>query len=139
MVTDKGKHQFRFYKVYGKENLTALFPFYRIKLSHRQVRMFLKVSIKIFICPSNAAGLVYFEMTLYLACTVANLAGQINVHGRNDAGINQPVNGSFAYHNGIRIGYTDVMRRLLFPDKWRNEFVKIPDFVFGIRDTGSGF
>ena len=81
VVTEKGNHKFCFHEVNGKKNLTALFPFHRIQLSDCKIRIFQKISLKVLVSASDAAGLVDFQVTLYSACTVAYFSGEIDIHG----------------------------------------------------------
>ena len=62
MVTEKGKHKFRFHEVNGKKNLTALFPFHRIQLGDCKIRIFQKISFKVFISAADPAGFVNFQV-----------------------------------------------------------------------------
>ena len=127
MVTEKGKHKFCFHEVNGKKDLTALFPFHRLQLGDCKIRIFQKISFKIFISASDPTGFVDFQVAFYLTRIIADLSGKIDVHGRDNACIDQPVNSSFAYCERIRIGSTNVVWRLLFSNQRRNKFVKIAD------------
>ena len=81
MVTEKRKHKFGFYEMNGKKNFAALFPFHRIQLGDCEIRIFQKISLKVLVSASDAAGLVDFQVTLYSACTVAYFSGEIDIHG----------------------------------------------------------
>ena len=79
---------------------------------------------------SDAAGAVNFHMNGLFTCTEPYFSWKVDVPGRKDTRIKKTIYSAFTDHDGILIGNTDMMRRLLSPNQRRDEIIEIPDFFF---------
>lgn len=70
---------------------------------------------------------------------IRDLSGEVNVSGREDAGIHIIIDGLFREHDLIRVVGTDMVDGLSLSDQGRDKRVKSKGFSFRDTDTGTGF
>jgi len=138
MVAKEGKHHFGFYEMDRKKDFAAFFPLDGIELGDRGIGVILHKSKEILVLPADAASLVNFDGNGLAAGTETDLSGKVDVPGGYKAGIDEPVNGAFADHEGVFIRHADMMRRLVLPDQGRDDLIKMAYLLFGKRDAGPG-
>lgn len=139
MIPQESKHQFRLDEMDGEKDFCAADTLHGIKLGNRSVRECFQKGKKIVIAAADTAGFVHLHGDSLFSGTVPYLPWKIHVHGRDGSGINKPVDGPFTDHEGILVGGTDMMRRLVPLDQRGYELIQEEYLFLGERKSGSGF
>lgn len=138
-IPEKSEHQFRLDKMEGQENLPALFPFHRIHLCDRQIRVsgtMIEISL---IGMAGTAGLIDLELFCFSALTVADFPGEVDIPGLKYVVVNETVKSAFTDHKRVPVVGTDMVERLAAEDERGDNGVQPTDTLFGKRDASSGF
>lgn len=138
-IPEKSKHQFCLDKVEGQENFPALFPFHRIHLRDRQIRVSGTMIEISFIGTPGPAGLIDLELFCFSAPTVADFPREVDIPGLKYVVVNETVKGALTDHKRVPVVGTDMVERLAAEDERGDNGVQPTDILFGIRDAGPGF
>ena len=110
-----------------------------IKLGYRSIRVFFHVFSEILISAFKPAGLINLKVLFLLSFTEPDFPCKVYIAGDKYAGFDQAINGAFAYHDGVLVVNTDMVRGLVLLDKGRDDPVEMPDIFFGPGQAGTGF
>ena len=135
MVSEISKHEFSFYEMNGKKNLSTFTTFHRIYLCNRQIRMLPDIKLVISIGTPQTATLIYFVYFLFLTAGITDFSWKINVFCIKKAIIYKTVHSTFTHHNRIRMVNTNMMQGLLLFQKRGNNAVQVDDFIFCQENT----
>ena len=124
MIPEKGEHHLRLDKVQREEDLPSFLPLHGIHFNKGNVRVLLHKRKETVISPSDPACPVDFFMDPAPSGPEADLAGQVNVPGFDQARINEAVDSALTDHDLIRMSDADVMGRLAFQDQRGDEVVQ---------------
>ena len=137
-IAEKSEHQLCFGEMDGEQDLAAPGALNRIQLSHGDTGVVADEGKEILVRATDAAPGIDFFMYEGSARLKTDFSWQVDVHGGDTSGIDQPVDGTFADGDDIGVGNTDMMRGLSLPYQRRDKGIDRSKLFLGKRDAPAG-